>query len=382
MSRSNRIDPILEKLYEFYHDNFAEKNSRVADHLNNITIDTSLIEKDRGSSEVVVPPLILPSTGTALSITSPFYLSGSPLAYGSVSYSIGLSLGSTLLGFPLNIGFGDHPKEEDEIMESYNPPLICQYTGFREESDIVGLSKCDVVEIDPYFYFVGSEKYQDHPGFLPELRKGKDLSLIVEMIKEINDVPVILHLPASCIERDMDRTVVSGVEGIIIHCENPPVGKISRGFDFPSRDPVSAITEATSHLSTFESRGEKIKLILDSRISRLDDCIKLLCLGADAILLDNLLETYSLYEFWRDEDGGLNGSEIFEKSPDWASIGEGIQGLVEDMHDAMEEKFKIMGIDPEKDLSRKNLRSCDYVTSYLSGLKIAGRNRVLPIWRH
>ena len=350
--------------------------------LDMLQIDTSQIEKSYGYSDYSFPNLNIGDGGSILDIPGPYYLSKSPFARYSKSVSIGLSLGSTLLGLPVNLGFGVISYEEEELIRSHRPNTIFQYTGIREESDLNGIKDCKAMEIIPDVFHLPNDKIEDNPTNIPELRKGKDLPRIVEMLKEINDVPVLIHLSASNVEKDLDRVVVSNIDGIIIHCEPSPIQKICGYFTYPPRDPISTLTEIGTHLSTFEKRGDRIKVIMDYPAFSTLDQIKLLCLGADAIALDTILERFILSNFWVSDGKKVSMEDIIRYDPDWAEIGESVQVYIEEMRCEMISACEKMRLDPKVDLKREKLRTADYSTASISGLKLAGRNKVLPIWKH
>lgn len=337
--------------------------------------------------------LVIGSGEKSLNFNNRLFLSKPPIAYQNEDLSLGVSLGCALSNIPIPLGPALGSSNERDLIKSYDPSIVFQLSPYRDDLDIDLMrgSNCidlkisdNPMSIEPLYFADKKGRYHRSPRILPEIRKKRSLDKFIEMIREMIDVPVIVTISANDISTGIDQVLVADPDAIRIVTDSySPLDLTDNGDSF-KRDPVSSLSALNEHLDTFKSRKRGLKVIVDARIENTSDVVKLLCLGADGICIDHLVKKIILDQISAhdDKDRYIEFAKVYEGSYDWASIGEAISNRILAIQKDLRSQIHSLGIDDVDELNSELLRAATYDSAALSGLKMAGREMPLAMWRH
>lgn len=394
--RMKTAEPVLYRCaierYHADHDDILEIEYPKRSVLDSIVMETSKLAR----VPHVAPPydhdirtiIGRDRTKKEIDMKIPFLLPSNLPMNDEEEYLLGASLGGVLSGLPISIQNDRYGGMMRDMISSYKPQIIFKWTPGVSNIDLDLMSRSDGVEIDlsrnnplpiPDLNWYSKGPYAKGPSVHPEIKKGKDLKDMVQMIRQINEGPIICTLSASDIDSDLDYILVSGVDCIHVICGDN-VSLQSGAVDPFSRDILSTTVEVGKHFDTFLSKKEGVKLMISGPFLDANDILKALCMGADCIGLD-----YAISQSMRLIKGGYVDPDNIEYDRDvigWDMIGEYINNLILSFSRELSILFGALGIRSKKDLTPALLRAATYDSAAVTGLPLIGYGEKLGIWRH
>jgi hypothetical protein len=283
---------------------------------------------------------------------------------------LGISLGSCLAGCNLNI-HSKPDKDFNEIAKIKDSPRFLDIISTSRDIDHDVLRRCDLLWLE-----VGIPEYghrretKNEIEYLPsELDEPKDLIHLVDLYREMLNIPLVVSIKGLDVRADMDNILVTSADAV----------HISSGYEISNNDnfhesgifsdPVTSIVETMKHMETFKSKTKGVKLLVSGPLRNSTDIIKVLALGADGVGLDFLI------------DDVLSSIMADKRDVDWSMIGELVQNRIVETLNNIENDLEVIGCRFE-DLNSEMLVVDDYHSAAMTGLPLAGYGLEIPFWRH
>lgn len=178
-----------------------------------------------------------------------------------------------------------------------------------------------------------------------DIEKEEDLKKQVELLRNLTDykIPIIVKIGIADVYEDMVSAIKSNADAIEVY-----------GNDDFHIGIFSSINRALKENKT------NAKILFSGFIDNPTNAFKCLCLGGNAIGLTPSIEGNLEYN----DLAELLNAELLEYT-------EGIKKLI-----------AMSGHKNVKELSNENLRANDYNIASITGLKLIGYDRQLPMWEH
>jgi len=232
--------------------------------------------------------------------------------------------------------------EEAELKELF----VSQLTPDRRGVDIGFLTRNLGVELK-----LGFDRENDSPDEkdVPsprhlDIRNLDELRNYVQLLKEATEYehPVFVSIRGDS-GYDISFEALEGMaDSIILRCSNP----------------VVELPGAVDAFKDSDAKKKGVKLFVTAPVRDAEDVLKLRALGADAVGFD----ICELVQRVKNREGLINYFNALEED--------------------LRKKMLFYGIDNLSSLDEDDLRALDYNTAAVSGLKLIGYDRKLPMWLH
>jgi hypothetical protein len=285
---------------------------------------------------------------------------------------LGIALGQAIAGMPVNIYQG-MPNEMEEMISSYKPKTVFSFGPQRDGFDLEKLRRSDIVQLDII------DRSSDPPMDLQEIKKGKDLIRVAELLNELSNVPNIYNMKCSDIKKDLDFILISKIDSMLIDCTSDQFEKHS---DFMM---LTSLVHANRQMDVFKSRDKGFKVVVNGPVRNIADIMKVMALGADVIGIDYLtLSFLRSYLSFKTGEKYVTNEDLSEPNDDldWAEIGELYSEFLEVLSVRLKDGLRHLNIDPKKGINMTDIETSDYSTASISGLPLQGFGKPVPFWRH
>lgn len=232
--------------------------------------------------------------------------------------------------------------EEDELKELF----VSQLTPDRRGIDIDLLTRNLGIELK--LGFDREDSVPPEKG-IPSVRhldiKGLDeLRNYIHLLKEATEYnyPIFVSVRGDSVYDVCFEAVEGMADTVILRCSNPVV-------EIPGA--IDAFKDSNA-----EKKG--VKLFVVAPVRDAEDVLKLRALGADAV--------------------GFDICEFVQNVKDK----EGLVDYLNTLEEELRRKMLFYGVNELSSLGEDGLRALDYNTAAISGLKLIGYDRKLPMWLH
>ncbi|MBN1389167.1 MAG: hypothetical protein JXA22_00835 [Candidatus Thermoplasmatota archaeon] len=285
---------------------------------------------------------------------------------------LGIALGQAMSGIPLNI-YPGVPPEIYEILKTHRPGTVVCFGPDRQDIDIDMLKSADLTEIEIM------DMSDIPPRLVPEVRKGKDIIRLVDMIKEASDAPILMSIDQEQLNSDIDFYLVSDIDIIGLRCGDLSVEHCD------SRMMLASVIGLLRKMEVFKSVEKGLQVMLNGYLMTSEDMVKMMAFGVDLICLD-LLTMDFIKAYLRNKMNIPVGERIdledHDDSLDWAEIGEMYSEWMTMLSEGIRDTLAELNIGSVADLGPDRLVTSDYNTSAITGIPLAGFEAQVPFWRY
>ncbi len=232
--------------------------------------------------------------------------------------------------------------EEDELKEIF----VSQLTPDRQGVTMEGLSRNLGLELKMGF---DREDDLDVKKGIPSARhldinSYTDLQNYVRLLKEAThyDLPIFVSIRGDSVFDVCSEALEGRADGFILRTDNP----------------IAELPGVIDAFAGVEGKKKGIKLFVVTSIRNAGDILKLRALGADAV--------------------GFDICELVQKVKTEDGLRDFLSGLEADI----KKELLYHGARNLAELNENWLRALDHNTAAVSGLKLIGYDRKLPMWRH
>lgn len=314
----------------------------------------------------------LPEKGSEFFLSSPLITTKGLMEKLTPNAQLGIALGQAIAGLPVNIYHG-MPPEMEEMIGSYKPRTIYCYGPHRQDFDLDRLRRADIIQVELM------DRSNDPPIHLPEIRKGKDVIQLAELLNELRNAPLIYDISCNNIVKDLDFILISKIDAVLIDCSPYPLERR------PDVIMLTSLIHANRQMEVFNSRNKGMKIIMNGPVRDVSDIIKIMALGADIVGIDHLtLSFLRSYLSFKTGEKYITNDDLAEPRDelDWAEIGELYSEYIALLIDGLKDGLHYLNIDPSKGIDISDIETSDYSTASISGIPLQGFGQPVPFWRH
>jgi glutamate synthase domain-containing protein 2 len=349
-----------------------------------------------------------------LTLKSPVLVSCGSFGEVSKSCKLAYAHGSAIGGAAVITGDGGLLTEEIRALRDHNGKLIIQWTPGRFGLKPEHIRLADAVAID----FTNSYGYSRErllaeklsakvaemrsipddvdvvsPARFPDIERRADLRKHVELIREVTNhaIPVIINLIGSDVSNDVkisaqagaDAIVVFGNEARFVGRTTAPSTVGSIGIPLLGVFPV-----ALKALRETGADKKGVRLLVAGGIRDGSDIFKILALGADGVVIDTPVQTLvgctgcNKCYLGRCPQGIATHDPNLEAKLDWQSTGRSIGNFLKNTIENLRILTALCGHSDIREINPDDIRATRYDAAALTGVKLVGYEKLLPIWEH
>jgi hypothetical protein len=344
---------------------------------------------------------------TPLSLTHPFFIDTTHIGKINKSVRIALAYGAFLARCSIAIGYGLLP-EEEKIAEKFNDSFILQWTPMRlnNEMDILSEAKALVISLErkshkrmfslDEFLEILDEKGElitaetFGPEFHLDFEKASDLEKHVELLKEATDykIPVMVKVGTHDVHETTKAALSADSDAVIIDTSRDPYSTLFPITGNYGTTLIGAIPPAVKAFSAAKAKDKGIKLLISGGFRNGADILKAIALGADGICLTESATVALGCNLCGDcndlqcERGMSTRDEGLKTRFKWKVAGKKLANFISATKLEMDVLLDYVGVDSVGDLSEKHIVALTYDSAAISGVKLVGYDRELPMWFH
>lgn len=354
MLKEKKLKSEEKKVEELSKEDEKKKN----DLLENILIKFSQLQKakDFYYDEIDLKTIIGEATDNPIELQFPFYFN---IHFFDKNIQKAFLLASSLTNTFVNIG--DFIRNEEIKFAGENNCKFAIEWNSARLINLESLQKADavVIKIGYVNEIIHSEKITKeiaialkikeedfiYPSKHFDIENGSDLKKHVELLRNLTDyrVPIIVKLGIADVYEDVINAIKSKPDAIEIY----------------SRDDFHIGIFASIQRAIRENKTNA-KILFSGFIDNPKNAFKCLCLGASAIGLTPSIEEELNYE----DNAEILNAEFLEYAEEIKKL------------------LAMTGHKSVKELSNDDLMASDYNTASITGLRLIGYDRQLPMWEH
>jgi glutamate synthase domain-containing protein 2 len=337
----------------------------------------------------------------------PIFVDSCHIGKVNKSVRIALAYGALLENVPINVGYGLYP-EEEKVAGKFNEKFIMQWTPQRLGNDIETLSKAKAIVInlsvpshgrmytldefldvvDEKGGLIAAETFGHQPHL--DLVTASDLKQHVDLLREATDYsfPIMIKIPCENIYGTTKAALASDCDAVIVDTSVNPYSTLSIQNGDYGTSTVSSIPPAKKAFKEVKAQKKGIKLLVTGGFRNGADVLKMIALGADGVGISESAAVAlgcnlcgDCYEL-QCEKGIVTRNEALKTKFKWKSAGKKLANFVSATKLEMEVLMDYMGVGSVKDVNEKNVIALTYDSAAISGVKLVGYDRELPMWFH
>lgn len=368
-------------------------------------------------SETVLPPERPVATGLSIGLSKqtkhpigldiPFYISDMSFGELGRTAKIALLYGATTARTMVMAGHGGLLHEEREISDELDGTIVAKWSRGRHGVNIEHLSFCDGVCIDlasgPGLLVQASASTKEvaesygvpkggaisQPRSHLDLRTEDDIKAHIELLREAlqYEVPVLVKFSGGSVYEKVRGAIEAGADAVVLegihawramntHVQAEHAGEPLLGMIPPA---LRAMIDTKA-----KSRG--FKLLVQGGILNGADAFKALALGADGVGLDCAAlvaigcRMAGVCHTGKCPQGVATVDPKLEAKINFKQAGESLAKMMRAFTEEMRVLAGFAGLTELSAASMNNLRALTYDAAAITGAKLLGFDRSLPLW--
>lgn len=342
-----------------------------------------------------------------LLLDHPIFIDANPMAYVNKSVRIALVYGASISKTPINIGEG-MLAEEKSIAKKFEGNLILQWSPLRFGVDTKAINRARAMVItlfnaNQFITFPSNElldKVQGKGGLVSgevfgprkhqDMDSLEDIKKHVELLREATgyDIPIMIKIPTGNVYENTKSALTANPDAVIVDASMNPFSTLSTINRNMGETLIGSIPSA---LKAFNENGAKkkgIKLLVSGGFRNGADIIKALALGASAC---GIVESATIALgcdlcgecfLGKCKKGIATKDAQLKSSFNWKIAGKKLSNYVKATKKEVEFLLDYVGVDDIKDLNTNHIRALTYDAAAITGAKLIGYDRELPMWFH
>jgi glutamate synthase domain-containing protein 2 len=365
----------------------------------------ALEEKKESTCEVIIGegrdvqfPLLL---------THAVFLDSVNMARVNKHIRIAMAYGAGIAETPVNVGEGVL-LEEKKIAKKFQSDLLIQWSPTRIAFNISTLERAKAIIIDlakqrhftPFSSDEILERVQGKGGLIDseilgpayhlDLDTPDDVGKHVDLLRETTDykIPIMVKIPPESVYENTKTVIEAEPDAIIIDTSINPFSTLSSMNGNFGATLLGSIAPAQKAFKSLEARKKGIKLLVSGGFRNGADIIKVLSLGVDGVGIsesavvamgcDLCGECY----IGRCEKGLATKDPRLRSNFNWKTGGKKLSNYLKATKSEMELLLDYIGVTEIRDLNTAHVAALTYDMAAISGIKLVGYDRELPMWFH
>ncbi len=342
-----------------------------------------------------------------LLLTHAIFLDSTKVASVNKHLRIAMAFGAGIADTPVNVGEG-LLLEEKKIAKKFNSNLLLQWSPTRIGTDINCLERSKAVIIDlaiqrhfaPFSSDMILERAQGKGGLIDseilgpayhlDLDTPSDIKKQVELLREATEynIPVMVKIPQQSVYENTKIVIEAEPDAIIVDTSiNPFSTPASLSGNFGATL-LGSVAPAQKAFKGSDARKKGIKLLVLGGYRNGADIIKILSLGVDAVgISESAIVAMGCNlcgecHTGRCEQGLATKESRLRSNFNWKTAGKKLSNYLNAVKSEMELFMDYIGVAELKDLNTGHIAALTYDTAAISGVKLIGYDRELPMWFH
>lgn len=375
--------------------------------------------------ELALIPSVIPETGSSkeknteviigegrdlkspLILSHPIFIDTNHFAKVNKSVRLALAYGASISKIPINIGEGILP-EEESIAKKFEGDFLLQWSPLRIGIGLKTMGKVRAMVIDlsgshrTKMYSLNElfNRMQGRDGLVKgdvlgpfghlDIETSKDLEKHVELLREATgyELPIIVKIPPWEVYESTKSAIKAQAEAVIIDSSIDPFSTPSTIEGTLGGSLLGSVPPALKAFKNSDARKKGIKLLVSGGFRSGSDIVKILALGADAI---GIVESAAIAigcnlcgECYggKCDKGIATRVQQLKANFDWKIAGKKLANYIKATKKEIEILMDFLGIDDIGDIDRGHITALTYDAAAISGVKLVGYDRELPMWFH
>jgi glutamate synthase domain-containing protein 2 len=350
-----------------------------------------------------------------LALMVPVFLPGMPFGESGKNARLGLAYGASLAQTAFGTGEGGSLPEEREICKQFHGKTLVSWGPARYgvNPDYLNLGNAAVMELcgggrgcttalwrTERTNQVLSEAWGAPAGLdwvTPpvhlDMEFPEDLKLHISLLRELTDhrIPVIVKLGAARVHEEAKLAVECGADAVWIEAlEAPLFGAPDIIVEQMGVPLLAVFGPARKAFEETGAREKGVRLLVSGGIGDGGDVFKALALGADAV---GVSEAARIAMGCNEEEGCLchtgkcpagiaTMDPKLESNLDWKAAGKSVAHYINALTDEVKLLAASCGHTNVRAATMDDLRALTYDSAAMTGVKLAGYDKSLPMWMH
>jgi glutamate synthase domain-containing protein 2 len=337
----------------------------------------------------------------------PMFMDAVHIGKANKSVRIALAYGSFLEKIPINIGFGMFP-EEEKIATKFNENFIMQWTRQRIGNDLETLSKAKAIVIslsgstlrrlhspedfldvvDEKGSLIAAEIFG--PNHHLDMGSKDDIKKHIELLREITEykIPIMVKIPGENVYENTKSALFGEPDAVIVDTSMNPFFTFSTNPGNYGTSLIATIPPTQKAFRQEKAKDNGIKHLVTGGIRSGADIIKALALGVDGVGISEAAAVAmgcnlcgECFEF-QCEKGMITRDEGLKSRFKWKEAGKKLANFLSATKLEMEMELDHVGADSVKELNERHIAALTYDSAAISGVKLVGYDKELPMWFH
>lgn len=282
----------------------------------------------------------------------------------------GFIYGASLQNIPIALDPKTIDNDLMSFMEEIGTKFIVRWTPSRKGIDTPLLRKAAGIEL-----VIGQPSLNNvicatdvEPSLHLDIESPKDIRKHINLLREVTGgmVPVWVKMGAGNVYGDVKYCIKAGSDAAIVG----PVNLSGGGDEDLISDigvPIIGIfRSALKAIKETNARPEDFSLVVSGNFTQASEIFKVLAMGCQGVALNPTAVT----------------KLIGKKSDNWKTLGGDISNELDKLASDLRYFFAITSTASKADLSPESLRAKTYNCASITGLKLIGYEKQLPMWMH
>jgi glutamate synthase domain-containing protein 2 len=218
----------------------------------------------------------------------------------------------------------------------------------------------------------------------------EDLQKHVELLREVTDykVPVMVKIPKENVYGNTKIALASDCDAVIVDNSVDPFSTMTVMNGDYGTSTVSSVPPAVKAFREAKAHNAGVKLFVVGGFRNGADVLKMMTLGADGVGLSESAAVALGCNLCGDcpqltcEKGITTPDEALKAQFKWKEAGKGLANFIAAIKLEMEVLMDHVGVSSVGDLNEKHIMALTYDSAAISGVKLIGYDRELPMWFH
>ncbi len=342
----------------------------------------------------------------------PFILSNRGAGVVSKSCKMAFAFAAAQVNTALDTPSGTY-SEEVELIKKYNGKIIHSWDAARLTANANYLTQCSAVQIvlgtggtGAMSTMIPAAKLNSELSIMWQIPEGidvilppklfdfdvpADLKRHVDLLREITEfnLPILIKLAAGNIYDDTKLAVRAGADAIVIEgydwCNQNSPTISANNLGVPA---IAAIPQCVKALRDTRADKRGVKLLVAGGFRNGADIFKALALGADAAVINKAAEIAIGCDLCGKCNTNTCPAGVATTDPereiklDWVEAGQKLENYLITVTNELKLLLLLTGNSSISTIDSNLLRALDYHTAAVTGVPLAGFDKILPMWEH
>ncbi len=410
--RGDRLEKIQQKAKSGEPGRRGLSEEDMASILDEIAIAPSTTQDTKGSKEKTkIDTEVMIGEGRdvrfPLLLSHPLFVDSSEMGKVNKHVKISLTYGASIAKTPINIGEG-LLADETKIANKFKGNYILSWSPIRIGIDRNSLGKVKAVVIDMSGAYLSRwyptnqllDRVQGKGGLASayvlgpkrhlDIETKDDLKNHVGMLREATGykIPIMVKISTGAVYERTKSALEANADAVIVDTSMDPFSTPSCITGTFGAMLIGSIPPAVKAFKAMNAQKKGVKLLVSGGFRNGNDVVKAMAMGVDAV---GIVESAAValgcnlcgkcYTGECEKGIATKDSDLKAKFK-WKIAGKRLANHLKATRKEIEMIMDVAGVASVKDLSSKHIVALTYETAAITGIRLTGYDRELPMWFH